>query len=125
CVLIAGGEPLVRVKGSGRGGRAQELALRLGRALSASAMCGVSGPVTGLVAGTDGSDGPTRAAGAFFDGTVVGRAATQGLDLDRVLEANDSGSALETLGDLWVTGPTGTNVADVLMVVIPGPRNLA
>lgn len=125
CVLIAGGEPLVRVKGSGRGGRAQELALRLGRALSASAICDVSGPITGLVAGTDGSDGPTHAAGAFFDETVVARATAQGVDLDRVLETSDSGSALETLGDLWVTGPTGTNVADMLMVVIPGAKKLS
>ena len=124
CVLIAGGEPLVRVKGPGRGGRAQELALRLGRALSASAICGVSGPITGLVAGTDGSDGPTDAAGAFFDGTVVARATAQGFDLDHVLETNDAGSALETLGDLWVTGSTGTNVADMLMVVIPGAKKL-
>jgi hydroxypyruvate reductase len=96
----------------------------LGRALSASAICGVSGPITGLVAGTDGSDGPTDAAGAFFDGTVVARATAQGFDLDHVLETNDAGSALETLGDLWVTGSTGTNVADMLMVVIPGAKKL-
>lgn len=118
-VLLAGGEPLVTVRGSGRGGRAQELALRMGMSLGDGRGDAPAEGITGLVAGTDGSDGPTTAAGAFFDGTTRLRAARAGLDLARTLETNDSGSALQRLGDLFITGPTGTNVADVLMVVIP------
>jgi hydroxypyruvate reductase len=128
-LLLAGGEPLVEVRGGGRGGRAQELALRLGVALSpgtggAWAVHDVSARrqvgIVGLVAGTDGSDGPTAAAGGFFDAATPLRVAAAGLDLARVLADNDSHTALEAIGDLFVTGPTGTNVADVLMVVIPG-----
>ena len=128
-LLLAGGEPLVEVRGGGRGGRAQELALRLGVSLSpgtggAWAVHGVSARrqvgIVGLVAGTDGSDGPTDAAGGFFDDTTFTRSAAAGLDLARVLADSDSHTALEAIGDLFVTGPTGTNVADVLMVVIPG-----
>jgi hydroxypyruvate reductase len=128
-LLLAGGEPLVEVRGGGRGGRAQELALRLGVALSpgtggAWAVHDVSARrqvgIVGLVAGTDGSDGPTAAAGGFFDAATPLRVAAAGLDLARVLVDNDSHTALEAIGDLFVTGPTGTNVADVLMVVIPG-----
>lgn len=122
--LIAGGEPLVVVRGDGHGGRAQELALRLGRAL-ASRQDANRTEISGLVAGTDGSDGPTIAAGAFFDGTTVSRASTAHIDIERTLEVSDSGSALEAIDDLFITGPTGTNVADVLMVVIPDARNLA
>ena len=114
-LLLAGGEPLVEVHGSGRGGRAQELALRLGAALSRA-----EAGVVGLVAGTDGSDGPTTAAGGYFDDATLTRVAAAGLDLARVLADNDSHAALAAIGDLFVTGPTGTNVADVLMVVIPG-----
>jgi len=122
--LIAGGEPLVVVRGAGRGGRAQELALRLGRAL-ASRQDANRIEISGLVTGTDGSDGPTIAAGAFFDGTTISRAHAARIDVERALEASDSGSVLEVIDDLFITGPTGTNVADVLMVVIPGARNLA
>jgi len=118
-VLIAGGEPLVAVRGSGRGGRAQELALRLGISLGAGGGETQVDRITGLVAGTDGSDGPTTAAGAFFDATTRARAERVGIDLALTLETNDSGSALQTLDDLFVTGPTGTNVADILMVVMP------
>lgn len=118
-LIIAGGESLVRIRGPGRGGRAQELALRLGRALAGhNAALGFKS-ISGLVAGTDGSDGPTIAAGAFFDSSTMSRAHTVKLDVARSLDGSDAGSALETLGDLFITGPTGTNVADVLMVVIP------
>lgn len=123
-VIVAGGEPLVVVRGAGRGGRAQELALRLGRAL-ASLKHAEGAEVMGLVTGTDGSDGPTTAAGAFFDRGTVLRASAVRVDIDRALEVSDSGSALEAIDDLFITGPTGTNVADVLMVVIPDARNLA
>jgi len=115
-VLVAGGETLVTVRGGGRGGRAQELALRLSRRLG-SASLGLSG----LVAGTDGSDGPTAAAGGFFEAGAATRAQQIGIDLSAAIAQNDAMSALEALGDLFITGPTGTNVADVLLAVIP-PR---
>lgn len=118
-VIIAGGEPLVIVRGAGRGGRAQEFALRLGRALDSQRETHPT-EISGLVAGTDGSDGPTSAAGAFFDGQTMTRVRAARLDAARLLEASDSGSALAAIDDLFVTGPTGTNVADILMVVIPG-----
>lgn len=119
CVIIAGGEPLVVLRGDGRGGRAQELALRLGRAL-ASRQDASRTEVSGLVAGTDGSDGPTTAAGAFFDRSTIDRAHAAHFDVGRALESNDSGPVLQAIHDVFITGPTGTNVADILMVVIPG-----
>lgn len=118
-VLIAGGEPLVVVRGAGRGGRAQELALRLGLGLGSQGDA-LDTKITGLVAGTDGSDGPTSAAGAFFDGQTTARVRAARLDASRVLDASDSGSALAAIDDLFVTGSTGTNVADILMVAVPG-----
>jgi hydroxypyruvate reductase len=118
-VLIAGGEPLVVVRGAGRGGRAQELALRLGLALGSQGDA-LDTEISGLVAGTDGSDGPTSAAGAFFDGQTMARVHRANVDAAGVLDASDSGSALAAIDDLFVTGPTGTNVADILMVAILG-----
>ena len=118
-VLIAGGEPLVVVRGAGRGGRAQELALRLGLALGSQGDA-LDTAISGLVAGTDGSDGPTSATGAFFDGQTMARVHRANVDAAGVLDASDSGSALAAIDDLFVTGPTGTNVADILMVAIPG-----
>lgn len=119
-VLLAGGEPLVEVRGGGRGGRAQEFALRLGLALAERAARDRRyATATGLVAGTDGSDGPTEAAGAFFDARLPQRVERAGLDPLAVLAASDSHAALRASGDLFVTGPTGTNVADVLMVAVP------
>lgn len=118
-LLLAGGEPLVEIRGGGRGGRAQELALRLGLALAERARTDTRyAAVCGLVAGTDGSDGPTEAAGAFFDGTLAARLRAAGVDAAAALAASDSNTALRASGDLFVTGPTGTNVADVLMVAV-------
>jgi glycerate-2-kinase len=111
-LLVAGGEPVVRVSGEGRGGRAQELALRLAVELE-----GESG-ITVLVAGTDGRDGPTEAAGAFADGGTLARARKAGCDPRAALERNDSNRALGAAGDLFTTGPTGTNVADVVVAWI-------
>jgi len=74
--------------------------------------------VTALVAGTDGIDGPTTAAGAFADGTSVGRLKAAGFDIDEVLARCDSHLALGAAGDLWVTGRTDTNVADLLLVLV-------
>ena len=120
CVLIAGGESLVTVRGRGRGGRAQELAVRLSRALADSGGEARWQGLVGLVAGTDGSDGPTAAAGSFFDAKGMERAQAAGVDLADALHQNDCFTALSRLGDVFITGPTGTNVADVLIAMIPG-----
>lgn len=119
-LLLAGGEPLVEVRGRGRGGRAQELAIRIGVGLAnrAAEDARYRG-ILGLVAGTDGSDGPTPAAGAFFDAQTVVRISAAGYDLAAILADNDSHTALAASADLFITGSTGTNVADVLMVMIP------
>lgn len=113
-LLVAGGEPSVRVRGAGTGGRCQELALAF-----ALEIAGLEG-VTALFAGTDGSDGPTPAAGAFADGTTLERAAAQGLDARDYLERNDSHPLLAATGDLLVTGPTATNVTDLALIHIAG-----
>jgi glycerate-2-kinase len=109
-LLVAGGEPTVRVRGSGRGGRAQELALAF-----ALAMRDEPG-VTALIAGTDGSDGPTDAAGGLVDGASLTRAEALGLDAASHLERNDAYPFLQGIGDLFVTGPTHTNVTDLALI---------
>lgn len=109
-LLVAGGEPTVTVRGGGLGGRAQELALRLSRALEDEPGW------TALCAGTDGSDGPTDAAGAFADPGLPARARARGLDLTRALAESDVYPLLAATGDLLRTGPTETNVADLLIV---------
>ena len=111
CIL-AGGETTVRVVGGGRGGRNQEFALAM-----APALAGAS--VTVLSAGTDGIDGPTDAAGAFVDGTTLRRAQERGLDVDAALHANDSYTFFSQLGDLFRCGPTGTNVMDIKIALVP------
>ncbi|MEE9262926.1 MAG: MOFRL family protein, partial [Vicinamibacteria bacterium] len=68
-----------------------------------------------LSAGTDGTDGPTDAAGAFVDGTTLARARSAGLDTDTFLRGNDSYTFFDNLGDLLRTGPTGTNVMDLVV----------
>lgn len=118
CLAIAGpgvtvfaGETTVKVTGQGRGGRNQEAALAAARELAGD-------PRTIFAAmGTDGIDGPTGAAGAIVDGRTVSRGIQLGLDVDRYLAENDSGTYLEATGDLLVTGPTGTNVGDVWIVM--------
>ena len=111
--LIASGETTVTVRGTGRGGRNQELVL--GAALA------LHGRKQMLVAsmGTDGIDGASHAAGAFADQTTIARAEALGLDATAALAANDSTPFFEALDDLIVTGPTGTNVMDVQVVLIP------
>lgn len=113
-LIVAGGEPVLRVQGAGRGGRAQELALRLAVALE-----GVPG-ITVLVAGTDGRDGPTEAAGGFADGGTLARARATGCDPLAALADNDSNRALAAADDLFITGPTGTNVADLVVAWVDG-----
>jgi hydroxypyruvate reductase len=116
--LLAGGETTVTVRGGGRGGRNQELALAAAPALAAF-------PVPAVVAtlATDGLDGASDAAGGIADDTSLRRAAALGLALPSVfLEANDSRSFLGPLGDLVVTGPTGTNVIDVVALLAGASR---
>lgn len=109
--LLSGGETTVTVRGTGKGGRNQEFAL--------SAAIAIDGLRDVLVAsaGTDGTDGPTDAAGARADGGTLRRAEALGYDLRDHLERNDSYSVFEALGDLIKTGPTGTNVMDVHLVL--------
>lgn len=107
--LVAGGELTLRVTGNGRGGRSQEFAL-----VAAREMQGLGGAAL-LAAGTDGTDGPTNAAGAFADGNSWRRAGELGLDPVAMLHRNDSWSLFDRTGDLLVTGPTGTNVMDLMI----------
>ncbi len=116
CV-IATGETTVRVVGAGRGGRNQEVALAAATALSR-----LDAPAALLSGGTDGIDGPTDAAGAVCDVTTVERARHAGLKApDEYLADNDAYHFFEPLGDLVFTGPTGTNVGDILVLLLaPG-----
>jgi len=110
--MISGGETVVTVRGRGRGGRAQQAALALGIELENAQ---TKRSAAALVAGTDGIDGPTDAAGAFVDTLTGDRARAAGLDPAGALSRNDSYSFFAGLGDLLITGPTGTNVADVMI----------
>ncbi len=109
--LLMGGETTVTVRGPGRGGRNQELVLA-----SALGLEGLSGVLVASLA-TDGTDGPTDAAGAFADGTTLPRARARGLDPEEFLARNDAYAFFEALQDLVRTGPTGTNVNDVVLVL--------
>ena len=112
CV-IAGGETTVTVHGSGKGGRNQELALA-----AALALAGWPG-VTVFTLATDGNDGPTDAAGAVIDGETVARARQLEMSAADFLARNDSYSFFDRLGDLIRTGPTNTNVNDLLFILAP------
>lgn len=110
--VIAGGETVVHVKGSGLGGRNQELAL--------SAALGIDGFKDTAVFsfGSDGTDGPTDAAGGYVDGTTAGRLRSLGIVPRKTLDNNDSYNALKECGGLIMTGPTGTNVNDLTLLLI-------
>lgn len=110
-VLLAGGETTLAVEGDGRGGRNQEFAL-----VAALDLQGVPN-VAMLSAGTDGTDGPTDAAGALVDGSTLARARALGLDPLDFLRRHDTYTLLQALGDLHRTGPTGTNVMDLAIGV--------
>lgn len=112
--LVWGGETTVTVRGRGKGGRNQELALA-----AAIALEGVPG-VTLMALATDGTDGPTDAAGAIVDGETARRAREAGLDPLAALDANDSYPLLDRVGALMRTGPTGTNVNDLLVLLVEG-----
>ncbi len=112
AVILAGGETTVTVTGGGVGGRNQELALSASlklRGLEAVALASM---------GTDGLDGPTDAAGAIVDGYTVRRSLDRGMEPLKYLNNNDSYHLFSELGDLIRTGPTGTNVNDVMVVVV-------
>ncbi len=111
CVL-AGGETTVTLTGDGRGGRNQEFALA-----AALAITGLDNVVV-LSGGTDGTDGPTDAAGAIADGTTVARALEKDLVPKDFLRRNDSYNFFQKLEDLLMTGPTRTNVMDMYMLLI-------
>ncbi len=110
--LIAGGETTVTVRGRGKGGRNTELALWFAKEIE-----GRDG-ITLLAAGTDGTDGPTDAAGAIVDGNTARAAAASGLSPGDYLANNDSYTFFEQAGGLLITGPTGTNVMDIDIMVL-------
>ncbi len=113
--LVFGGETTVTLRGSGLGGRNQELALRV-----ALTMPELHRDWVFLSGGTDGRDGPTDAAGGIVDGDTISRMRNNGGDPEALLANNDSYAALKLSGDLLVTGATGTNVADVQILLL-GP----
>jgi glycerate-2-kinase len=110
--IVAGGETTVTVTGKGLGGRNQEIPLAASPNLS-----GLDGVVIASLT-TDGVDGPTDAAGAIADGKTLTRAAESGLTAERFLLENDSYRFFAKLGDLMFTGPTGTNVNDVSVIIV-------
>ena len=112
CAILFGGETIVRVKGEGKGGRNQEIALS-----AASHIAGLEN-VCLFSLGSDGTDGPTDAAGGVVDGSSYKRYLDLGYSPEEVLAQNNSYELLKTSGDLLVTGPTGTNVNDVTVVLI-------
>lgn len=110
--FIAGGETVVHLTGKGKGGRNQEIAL--------SAAPGIAGLTNACVfsVGSDGTDGPTDAAGGYVDGETMDRLKEKGLDVFSFLQNNDAYTALEAAGGLIITGPTGTNVNDVTVALL-------
>jgi glycerate 2-kinase len=107
--VISGGETTVTLRGSGQGGRNQEFALA-----AAIDIAGLENVLV-LSAGTDGSDGPTDAAGAIADGETVARSERSAAE---ALRNNDAHPFFEQLNDLIITGPTGTNVMDIHLVLV-------
>ena len=110
--VLAGGETVVKLTGAGIGGRNQELAL--------SAAAGIDGleNVCIFSVGSDGTDGPTDAAGGYVDGTTAQRLREQGINIYDVLQNNDAYHALQKSNGLIITGPTGTNMNDVAVLLI-------
>ena len=111
---IAGGETVVQLRGKGRGGRNQELALA-----AAEGIAGLTN-VAVFSVGSDGTDGPTDAAGGYVDGGTVAALAREGKSAAAALAENDAYPALNAVGGLIMTGPTGTNVNDVAVLLIRG-----
>ena len=109
--FLAGGETVVRLTGKGKGGRNQELALGAAEGLAGLSACVIS-------VGSDGTDGPTDAAGGYADGDTLRALADRGLTPDAVLRENDAYHALQAVDGLIFTGPTGTNVNDVAAALL-------
>ena len=109
--FLAGGETVVHLTGHGLGGRNQELALAAAEGLAGLDACVIS-------VGSDGTDGPTDAAGGYADGDTLARLKAKGLDLGKVLKDNDAYHALQAVDGLIFTGPTGTNVNDVAVALL-------
>ena len=112
--FLAGGETVVHLTGKGKGGRNQELALA-----AAAGMDGCKGMAVFSV-GSDGTDGPTDAAGGYADGETAETLRRQGVEIYQVLQDNDAYNALQKTGGLIITGPTGTNVNDVAVALLRG-----
>ena len=104
------------MRGRGKGGRNQEFALAAAMAIEGR------DNIIVLSGGTDGTDGPTDAAGAIADGSTVARALEKGLDPKDFLRRNDSYSLFQPLEDLLMTGPTRTNVMDIYMLLAGSPK---
>jgi hydroxypyruvate reductase len=111
--IISGGETTIIVKGSGMGGRNQEFAL-----VAAKEISGMDKNIVVLSGGTDGTDGPTDAAGGVVDTGTAARGNEKGLNIDTYLDSNDSYNYLKQTGDLLITGPTRTNVMDVRILLV-------
>jgi hydroxypyruvate reductase len=107
--LLAGGETTVTIRQGGRGGRNQELALGAALTLDGTPRCAL------VALASDGIDGPTDAAGAWVDGETLTRARALGLDPQQAAEAHDVYPLLDQLGALLRTGPTGTNLSDLVI----------
>ena len=112
--FLAGGETVVHLTGKGKGGRNQELALA-----AAVGISGIPGAAVFSV-GSDGTDGPTDAAGGYTDYTTASELKAQGIEIFHVLKQNDAFHALEKVGGLVYTGPTGTNVNDLAVALLRG-----
>ncbi len=109
---VCGGETIVYITGSGKGGRNQETALACADGIAGLKNCAV------FSVGSDGTDGPTDAAGGYADGETAATLKAQGISIPAVLKENDAYNALKASGGLIVTGPTGTNVNDVAVLLI-------
>ncbi len=110
-LLISGGETTITVTGSGRGGRNMDLALRFAAEIEGNPA------ITLLSAGTDGTDGPTDAAGAIVNGSTIAKGRALGLDARQYIDNNDSYGYFEQTGGLFKPGPTGTNVMDIQLML--------
>jgi glycerate 2-kinase len=111
--IVSSGETTVRVTGDGKGGRNQEFALACAGALSTLGV-----PAALASVGTDGVDGPTDAAGAIVDDTTIERARAMKLQPEAFLERNDAYRFFAPMDDLIITGPTGTNVGDLQIILL-------
>jgi len=123
--IIAGGETTVTLRGKGKGGRNQEMALSFLNEFERfpAVLDPYRQDIVFLSAGTDGNDGPTDAAGAFADSKALATAQEQGLNLEQYLAENDSYHFFEAADGLFKTGPTGTNVCDIQILLVGQPKH--